>query len=518
MMPYAEHKELIVLLGGLCSEDLDDAGKARLDAILLENPKARQIYRRYLNLHASLKQYHVGNDVKSTCSTTPSPILGFLGDSARQALDFCMKSTPFAILVAIGFPVLCVIALSIQVYRHEMDSDTARVVATLSRAYDCNWGEVSRQPVSGEHLEANRRLDLQQGLAELTFTSGATVILEGPATLDLTSTQYIKLDSGKLTAKVPKQAVGFTVETPDSLIVDLGTEFGVIADATGRSETEVFLGQVEVGFPIVDKKASSTAPKKSFMPRRITAGQTARINIRTKTVRIAAAEPEASRFVQQMPVSRSVSFQQGVAGYNATRATYIRNCVRGKGSNGACIEKEKDEPDNTNSNYGDAARLFTALKVSRNDGLPEQSRALISFGDIFGNRPDQIPPGATILSATLRLHTVKEQSSEAPERHTLHEVLVGWQEGRVTWANFNDGGWADRQYGAAEVTHFTPVRANAFYELNVTQSVERWSEGTPNHGWLLVSHGWDRAHFDSDDSAIAANRPQLVVQYKLSEK
>jgi hypothetical protein len=53
------------------------------------------------------------------------------------------------------------------------------------------------------------------------------------------------LHGGRLTAKVPSQAIGFVVDTPTAKLKDLGTEFGVnVRD--GQTDVQVFNGIVDV--------------------------------------------------------------------------------------------------------------------------------------------------------------------------------------------------------------------------------------------------------------------------------
>jgi hypothetical protein len=75
---------------------------------------------------------------------------------------------------------------------------------------------------------------------------------------------------GHLSAQVPPAAIGFTVETPTAKIVDLGTEFGVSANATA-SEVHVFKGEVLV-----------TAAKADG-PQRLTESHASRIDNATGT-------------------------------------------------------------------------------------------------------------------------------------------------------------------------------------------------------------------------------------------
>ena len=87
---------------------------------------------------------------------------------------------------------------------------------------------------------------LREGLAELLFDGGASVILEGPAAFEPQSAAYGILSQGRLTARAAGRAHGFTIRTPQAAVSDLGTEFGVAAELGGRSNVEVFIGNVEV--------------------------------------------------------------------------------------------------------------------------------------------------------------------------------------------------------------------------------------------------------------------------------
>jgi hypothetical protein len=56
----------------------------------------------------------------------------------------------------------------------------------------------------------------------------------------------VRLDRGQATAQVPQWAKGFTIETPNAAIVDLGTQFGVMARGDGKTDVVIFEGEVDV--------------------------------------------------------------------------------------------------------------------------------------------------------------------------------------------------------------------------------------------------------------------------------
>lgn len=130
------------------------------------------------------------------------------------------------------------------------------------------WHEGSRSPnnhinaaativrnVSGLLISSNQQweetylsvgeYELQKGLLHLQFDGGVMVYVEAPARFDAVSNSRIVLYSGRLSANVPPEGIGFTVETPEAEVVDFGTEFSVDVDG-GTSEVHVFDGLVRV--------------------------------------------------------------------------------------------------------------------------------------------------------------------------------------------------------------------------------------------------------------------------------
>ena len=124
-----------------------------------------------------------------------------------------------------------------------------RPVATLVQAENCKWAGSELPTAVNSKLGAGM-LSLVEGIATLKFKSGATVTIEAPTKLLIRDAMHCRLIEGTVTAEVPEPAHGFTVDTPDLKVVDLGTRFGVTAGSTGNScKVRVFQGQVEVGGP-----------------------------------------------------------------------------------------------------------------------------------------------------------------------------------------------------------------------------------------------------------------------------
>ena len=120
----------------------------------------------------------------------------------------------------------------------------AKSVARVTATRNCSWAAGSDVGY-GAKLMPGQRLNLSTGLVEVTFDDGAVVVLEGPATFDVESTGRVQLHDGRLAAVVPERARGFEVVTSRLNVVDLGTEFGVMAESAGTTEVHVFRGLVK---------------------------------------------------------------------------------------------------------------------------------------------------------------------------------------------------------------------------------------------------------------------------------
>jgi hypothetical protein len=118
-------------------------------------------------------------------------------------------------------------------------------VARITATRNCLWQATTEGVGFGSRLHPGQRLNLSAGLVEVTFDDGATVVLEGPATFDVRATGKAALHDGRLAAIVPERAQGFEVATSRVNVIDLGTEFGVMAGREGTTEVHVSNGLVK---------------------------------------------------------------------------------------------------------------------------------------------------------------------------------------------------------------------------------------------------------------------------------
>ncbi|MDE4276508.1 DNRLRE domain-containing protein [Phaeobacter gallaeciensis] len=182
----------------------------------------------------------------------------------------------------------------------------------------------------------------------------------------------------------------------------------------------------------------------------------------------------------------TTSFQQNVGGYLGTIDTYIR-------------ESRADRSYDTKP----------VVYVDGADKAGGEMQGLIRFSEIFGNGPGQIPLGATITSATLTLVL----SNGTRDSVAFHLMAGDWtSQADITWNGFGNGIQTD-DVEAFSSPDVVLSRLNKGTELiDVTQSLQAWSDGLANNGWLMTVGGDNGLRFGSSESGTA---PILSVTYSI---
>jgi hypothetical protein len=125
-------------------------------------------------------------------------------------------------------------------------SPKAPSVGQITGMDDCQWADSNTAPIAAD-VRLGQKYQLASGLMEITYDTGAKVILQGPVTYEVETRNGGFLSLGKLTGKVEAaNAKGFAVRTSTATVTDLGTEFGVEVLEGGDSEIHVMVGAVDV--------------------------------------------------------------------------------------------------------------------------------------------------------------------------------------------------------------------------------------------------------------------------------
>jgi ferric-dicitrate binding protein FerR (iron transport regulator) len=120
------------------------------------------------------------------------------------------------------------------------------IVGQLTHAAGCRWASTQPALSVGALLRDGQDLELLKGTALVTLVSGAQLQLEGPTSVRLASAMEAHLRQGRIAAKVPTTARGFTVTSSLARFVDLGTAFMLSLEADKSFVLHVFEGLVEL--------------------------------------------------------------------------------------------------------------------------------------------------------------------------------------------------------------------------------------------------------------------------------
>ena len=246
-------EELRDLLRRLSDGPLSPEESARLNELLHGDAEACELYLKHFTLDAELRHEFGGRqplpeELPAFARSAEAP----RAPSARNPRILSVARLAAALLLGAG---LSMLASSIWPRaRHEgvaprPDDERANAdsVATLLFADNCQWRKKD-YPAEGQRLSAGP-LQLERGLVILRFDGGAAVVLEGPAELRVESRGCAQLVHGRLTVRAPKEAAGFTVRSPASDVVDLGTEFAIKVERGGATEVHVLEGEVSHSKP-----------------------------------------------------------------------------------------------------------------------------------------------------------------------------------------------------------------------------------------------------------------------------
>ena len=226
--------ELTELCGALVDGGLTESRRTRLAQLLRESEAARRYYVRAMGQSASLHGYAA--EMHADAPEGRFRKGRFLRFPAWLAIGFAAAA---ALAVGLFFPS--------SARRSDPVSAPAReeFVARLTAAKDSEWHDKAAVLQPGAYLRRGQRIELDAGYLEITFDSGARVVIEGAASLDINSAWDATLRHGTLKASVPAEAIGFRISNPFVDVFDLGTEFTIIADAKGATEVLVNKGAVE---------------------------------------------------------------------------------------------------------------------------------------------------------------------------------------------------------------------------------------------------------------------------------
>jgi hypothetical protein len=149
------------------------------------------------------------------------------------------KITKFSIFVLLNAAAVILVFFLLRFIHPEGDFE----VATLTDSLNAKWVADGAAQDGARLVTGNQSHMLKQGYAKLLFDTDVQVVIEAPSEFQILAEDRLGLRYGKIYVSVPKEAIGFSVYTQNSKIIDMGTEFGVEADSWGDTRLHVLKGK-----------------------------------------------------------------------------------------------------------------------------------------------------------------------------------------------------------------------------------------------------------------------------------
>jgi len=233
---------------------ITDEDHAVLMDLIKNDPKVCAHYFQHMEMVSLLK-----TTAKNRSAMGAMPVSESMVNTARRRSAM--------VSLAYGIVAMLILGLGLLIFHESRrpPADRAWIVMEGSRdaRYEVTYsGDETRDVKS---LQVGDKVALAQGLIRFTFPSGVEAIVEGPSQLELTSDLSVKMDGGLAWFRVPQAGHGFTVQTAQLSVVDLGTEFGVWFDGNEQLQVHVAKGKVRVEPTLKALKKSEIVQDKAMV-------------------------------------------------------------------------------------------------------------------------------------------------------------------------------------------------------------------------------------------------------------
>jgi len=233
----SKHKQLKRLADAMADGRATGEDAALLSQLLRDDPQAQDAYLAYIDVHAQLSwEFRGGENVRPPARVVETAESGWWNAMLLLGLGVVAAG-----LVAVaGMMIFSPVGQDST--RAKNQAEQPVTFCRLTQKVGAHWDAASPLQV-GDRL-GSRRLKLETGLAEVTFDNGIRTVLAGPAELELIDSMHAYLHGGRVVFHVPQSAIGFTLETTEAEVIDLGTEFGVHSGQIVGTELQVYQGEV----------------------------------------------------------------------------------------------------------------------------------------------------------------------------------------------------------------------------------------------------------------------------------
>lgn len=237
------------LITSRLEESITTAETVQLEKLLLSSADARRQFTQLVCVDAALaEEVRAREELEAaSCEATIGGVTARLGceEETANTTRHVAVTAVFAVAACLaGFAAYCGYPGVLGVQSASLRSTT---VATVHRhSKDALWFCEDRSVKRGDEAFAGDTLRVSRGDIDITFSSGVVASVKAPAVVEINSPMRARVLRGKIAVSVPKGAEGFTIDTPRSTVIDLGTVFGVDVDERGQTDVVVFEGEIDL--------------------------------------------------------------------------------------------------------------------------------------------------------------------------------------------------------------------------------------------------------------------------------
>ncbi|MCG8587498.1 MAG: DNRLRE domain-containing protein [Pirellulales bacterium] len=475
---------LLELLAELFDEGITDSRREQLESILADDPEAREFYLRYARVHARLESQDVS-------LVLPQPIPTAQTRSFTERILHHHLGVGVAVALVAVTAVLVVLAwtpVSTFIAGEDAKKDDGvpmtTEIASLTSWHRPEWVEGQAISARDHRITAGQTVGLTSGFVEITYDTGAKVVIEGPAEFTVgekdeggrrkdeksgrnvhpssfilhpsENSGYLSL--GRLVARCDTpNSKGFTIVTPAAEVVDFGTEFGVSISASGEHAIEVLEGAVDV---VTHDGASRT---------RLTAMQSVRFQRTSVPENLAVAQFASPRG----EFSGRILARELAGTKRIELADAVSVSLHGTSTDPRTAAAALNWPDSTKYTIRERATNITSNKQQQ-EMLQARTRLFLKFdvSDVEGS----------IEQAMLQLRVADHLPNADESPIHIARVTQAWDTTSGDAYPLFAQPFADET--PTHIDDDTPPGGGA--AVDITKYVQAWADGTyPNHGLVL---------------------------------
>ncbi len=275
-------RRLRQLAAAQCDDNISDSKLDELEAMLERSTVARTMYLRYVGIHAALDwEITSRGSVADLLPSTQASERRARGSDGRKYPLWTVPTIAVALMIAVAAVMMSRRAdapqkppnhVVAEVPTRAATTDVRQVAVITELGPNAQWAVTPREGSAPTDLRERDVVCVTEGQIQVTFECGAVVTLYAPAMMEAVSPMKGRAIRGKLAANVVDGAQGFTIETPQATIVDLGTVFGIEVGNEGATDVVVFKGAVDLHFDMHAGTETQSAPQ------RLTSGEAMRID------------------------------------------------------------------------------------------------------------------------------------------------------------------------------------------------------------------------------------------------